>query len=396
MSTALNIIADAHIWEVNSAFSALPGFDVQLKVLENRHITPTAIQHADILLTRSSTRVNAELLQGSSVRFAGTATIGDDHYDKTWLEANGITWANAAGSSTDSVIEYMITALLDLHIQGLISIPDTCIGIIGAGRIGSKLATICEALDMTVLCNDPPRARVEDSDVFCSLDQLLEQADILTLHTPLIHDGVDCTIHLLGREPLARFGGKGIINAGRGACVDNPALCNWLGDKPDRFAVIDCWEKEPAPLLRLINHPGLAIATPHIAGHSIEGKAANTAFIYKALCKFLNIKPIWNMAHYLPTIPAPVEIRTGETPWHTLHHAATALYPIYRDHRIMQSWGQLPDSELAKAFTGYRRQYPARRGWRHAPVHFIDADKNALKLAQIIGIINSPTGGAVS
>jgi len=242
MSPTLNIIADAHIWGVESAFSALPGFDVNLQILENKHITSDTVHNADILLTRSSTRVNAALLQDSSVRFAGTATIGDDHYDKTWLDTHSIAWANAAGSSTDSVIEYMITALLDLHMRGLISIPDTCIGIIGVGRIGSKLAGICKNLGMKVLCNDPPRARMENAAFFCPLDQLLEQVDILTLHTPLLHDGVDCTFHLLGSEQLARFKGKGIINAGRGACVDNPALCNWLYDGADRFAVLDCWE----------------------------------------------------------------------------------------------------------------------------------------------------------
>ncbi len=386
MPPTLNIIADAHIWGVESAFSALPGFDVNLQILENRHITSDTVHNADILLTRSSTRVNADLLQGSSVRFAGTATIGDDHYDKTWLDSNSIVWANAAGSSTDSVIEYMITALLDLHVRGLISIPDTCIGIIGVGRIGSKLADICKNLGMTVLCNDPPRARHESTDIFCPLDRLLEQADILTLHTPLLHNGPDCTVHLLGDEQLARFKGKGIINAGRGACVDNSALCNWLDGKPDRFAVLDCWENEPSPLPRLLNHPGVAIATPHIAGHSVEGKAANTAFIYHALCKFLGISPVWDMTHDLPEVPAPVEITAGETRWHTLHATATTLYPIYNDHLAMRSWSHCPDSELAELFTGYRRQYPERRGWQHAPVYFPHADVIVLKLAQAIGI----------
>jgi len=390
MSTTLNIVADAHIWGVESAFLELPGFDVNLQILENQYITSDTVHDADILLTRSSTRVNADLLQGSSVRFTGTATIGDDHYDKTWLDANSIAWANAAGSSTDSVIEYMVTALLDLHMRGLISIPDTCIGIIGVGRIGSKLEDICNNLGMTVLRNDPPRARMESANIFCTLDQILEQADILTLHTPLLYNGVDCTVHLLGREQLARFGGKGIINAGRGACVDNPALCNWLDDDPDRFAVLDCWENEPTPLPRLLNHPGVAIATPHIAGHSVEGKAANTAFIYYALCKFLEINPVWEMPSHLPKTPMPVEIRADENLWHTLHAAATTLYPITDDNLTMRSWSHLSNDELAKSFTGYRRQYPARRSWQHAPVHFTHADVNVLKLAQVVGMVVLP------
>jgi len=386
MDTTLNIIADAHIWSVDSAFSALPGFNVNLQILENKQITPAAVADADILLTRSSTRVNAELLQASSVRFAGTATIGDDHYDKAWLDSHGIAWANAAGSSTDSVIEYMITTLLELHARGLINIPNTSIGIIGVGRIGSKLASLCEAMGMTVLRNDPPRARTEPANAFSNLDDVLEQADILTLHTPLLVDGIDCTVHLLDREQLTKFKGRGIINAGRGACVDNAALADWLDGEPDRFAVLDCWENEPRPDTRLIRHPGMAIATPHIAGHSIDGKAANTLFIYKSLCAFLQIEPIWNMHEHLPAPKLAHAISTQGDCWHQLHAASSWLYALNEDNDTMKSWLGLTNSELPNAFTGYRRHYPVRRDWQHAPIHFAHADDATIRLAQAIGI----------
>jgi len=386
MSAPLKIIADAHIWGVESAFSSLPGFDVDLTVLENSQITANAVRHADILLTRSSTRVNADLLNGSSVRFAGTATIGDDHYDKAWLDQAGIIWANAAGSSTGSVVEYMVAALLQLHAQGRIFIPETCIGIIGAGRIGSEVETICRAMGMQVVVNDPPRARAEGPDHFCSLDALLQQADLITLHTPLIRDGVDCTRHLLNRAQLRRFDGRGVINAARGACVDNDALLQWLDDKPQRFAVMDCWEHEPRPQRRLFSHAGVAIATPHIAGHSVDGKAANTWFIYNALCNFLYIEPEWNMQGHLPTPPSLRHIKTAGDCWHQLHGAVSQLYALEEDHQTMQSWADLSESELPHAFTGYRRHYPARRAWQHIPVHFSHTDAHTLQLAQAIGI----------
>jgi erythronate-4-phosphate dehydrogenase len=236
MNSKLNIVADAHIWGVESAFSELPGCDVNLRILEHKHIKREVLKDADILLTRSSTRVNAELLEGTPVRFAATATIGDDHYDKAWLDANNIIWANAAGSSTGSVVEYMITTLLELHAQNLISIPDTSIGIIGAGRIGGSFAKICRAIGMKILINDPPRQRIEGDAGFCSLDEVLAKADILTLHTPLIGDGEDCTKHLLGAKQLSEFQGKGIINAGRGGCIDNAALTDWLDMDNSHFA----------------------------------------------------------------------------------------------------------------------------------------------------------------
>jgi len=386
MNTDLNIVADAHIWAVESAFSELPGFDVHLQILENKQITPDTVHDADILLTRSSTRVNAGLLQTSSVRFAGTATIGDDHYDKDWLDAHAIAWANAAGSSTDSVLEYMLTALLELHVRGFINIPDTCIGVIGAGRIGGKLASQCEALGMRVLRNDPPRARAEGPDSFATLEQVLEQADILTLHTPLIARGKDCTVHLLAGEQLNTFKGRGIINAGRGACVDNAALIDWLDANADRFTVLDCWEHEPRPDTRLIRNPGMAIATPHIAGHSIDGKAANTLFIYKSLCDFLQIEPIWNMHEHLPTPKLAHTVNTQGDCWHQLHAATNWLYALNEDNETMKSWPGLTNSELPNAFTGYRRHYPVRRDWQHAPLHFSHADAATIRLAQAIGI----------
>jgi len=388
---SLRIVVDAHIWHVESAFSFLPGFDVDLRVLENGAITPETVHDADILLTRSSTRVNQSLLQGSRVRFAATATIGDDHLDKAYLASRGIAFANAAGSSTGSVIEYMLTALLSLHVHGLLDIPRASIGIIGAGRIGGMLAGICRAMGMQALIHDPPRARIEGEAGFCSLDVLLREADVLTLHTPLIREGRDCTVHLLDADRLSRFRGCGVINAGRGACVDNSALTNWLDGGDARFAVLDCWESEPAPLHQLLAHPQVVTGTPHIAGHSLDGKAANTQYVYNALCGWLNITPEWNMRDYLPSPGKPVEVVCTGRLWHDLFAAANRLYPIGADHETMRAWGGLSDSGLAEAFTAYRRHYPVRRAWKHIPVHFTGSHQKPgaqtlRKLAQALGM----------
>lgn len=387
----LRIVADAHIWGVRSAFSCLPDFEVDLHVLEHDDICREALKDADILVTRSSTRVGAKLLEGTPVRFAVTATIGDDHFDKIWLADHGIAFANAAGSSTGSVIEYMITVLLVLHARGLMVIPDTTIGIIGAGRIGSAIAQVCEIMGMRTLIHDPPRARMEGDAGFCSLDELLQQADVLTMHTPLIRKGEDCTAHLLDAVRLSCFHGKGVINAGRGACVANTALANWLDKDSARFAVLDCWEHEPAPLHRLLTHPQLPVGTPHIAGHSLDGKAANTQYACHALCRWLGIQPAWYMRNCLPLSDEPVDVICTGSPWHDLFAAATRLYPIDNDHKAMRAWGNLSDSRLAKAFTGYRRHYPVRRAWGYSPVHFIDHDQQSVnqirkKLAQALGM----------
>ncbi len=361
-SPRLTIIADAHIWGVESAFTALPGFDVELRILENKHINHAALADADILITRSSTRVNRELLEGTPVRFAATATIGDDHYDKAWLEQNNIAWANAAGSSTASVVEYMLTLLLELHGRGLFEMEQSTLGVVGVGRIGSALASRCQALGVKLLLNDPPRQR-DGAPGLLPLESLLESADVITLHTPLNRDGPNSTFHLIDESFLRRFKGHGIINAARGACIDNQALLKWLEGDSSRWAVLDCWENEPLVSRELLSHPQLVIATPHIAGHSLDGKAANTRFVYDKLCAFLDVSPCWQEADELPLADTIGIANCGGDPWRDLGALTQQLYPLLRDDTEMKSWPRQDDKGLRQSFSHYRRHYPVRRGW---------------------------------
>jgi len=382
----LNIVADAHIWGVDAAFSSLPGYDVSLSVLEASEINHAALLHADALITRSATRVNQALLKDTPVRFAATATIGDDHYDKAWLDAEGIIYANAAGSSTGSVLEYMLTALLELHARGLLSLPASRLGIIGVGRIGGTLADICEKLGIAVMRNDPPRARREGEQGFHSLDELLLQADILTLHTPLHRTGEDSTLHLLNAEQLQRFRGRGIINAGRGACLDNTALLDWLNNDAERFAVLDCWENEPGISPALLAHPQVIIATPHIAGHSLDGKAANTLYARRALCRWLDLPDIWEMQSLLPSPELPMSIPCTADAWQNLHSAATSMYDICADDAALRGTSSATPEDIAANFAALRRHYPMRRSWEITPLHFIRPDPLTPGLASAMGI----------
>jgi len=380
----LNIVADGHIWGAEQAFRAFAGHHVNLRILAAGEIDAAAVRDADVLLVRSSTRVDAALLQGSKVRFVATATVGDDHVDQAWLASQNIVFASAAGSSTGSVLEYMAAVLLRLHEEGHIAMADTTIGIIGAGRIGSRVAEMAAALGMRVLTNDPPRARIEGDGAFASLDRVLEEADLLSLHTPLIREGGDATRHLLDEGRLARFRGKGVINAARGACIDNQALADWLDGGGSRFAVLDCWEGEPAVSSRLLAHPQLVIATPHIAGHSLDGKAANTEAVYHALCRFLGVAPAWAMAESLPPCSAVHDVYCDGDRWHGLYAAAMALYPLMNDHAAFISW--LMSADPAAEFTRFRRHYPVRRAWAEQEVHFHDAPPGLLGQAVALGM----------
>ncbi|HKJ82962.1 MAG TPA: 4-phosphoerythronate dehydrogenase [Mariprofundaceae bacterium] len=361
---------------------------MELRILEHREITRDRLRDADILLTRSSTRVDADLLDDTSVRFAATATIGDDHYDKAYLAAHDIAFANAAGSSTGSVLEYMAAALLHLHATDILPIPDATLGIIGAGRIGGRLAGIARQLGMHVLINDPPRTRQEGGDAFTDLDTLLATADIVSLHTPLTKEGQDPTFHLLNATTLDLFNGRGLINAARGAVVNNKALLNWLDTDRKHFAVLDCWEHEPAIDRQLLAHDGTVLATPHIAGHSLDGKAANTQYIYDALCCHLGIEPIWHMTDDLPDAnTVPVTLKTGRHSLEALHWAAHYLYNIEADHRALKACVGMDEAATSRAFTKIRRNYPVRRNWDLIPVHFEPACSPELSsMAAALGI----------
>src|SRR5690606_24297565 len=100
-------------------------------------------------------------------------------------------------------------------------------------------------LGWKVLVCDPPRQAREEGD-FVSLEQVLEQCDVISLHTPLLRDGPHPTWHLLGREQLASLRpGTWLINASRGPVVDNQALRERLRARADLQAVLDVWEGEP-------------------------------------------------------------------------------------------------------------------------------------------------------
>jgi len=358
---ALKVIADEHIWGVKSACAKLSAYNVDLRVLRPKDITPEAVKNIDILLTRTGTKVDAVLLAGSSVRFAGTATIGDDHYDKAWLDAHGIAWATAAGSSTGSVLEYMLAALLELHTQRKIDLSSMTLGVIGAGRIGGQLVNICRALGIKVLVNDPPRQALEGDDGFVSLDELLGQSDIITLHTPLISEGQNKTYHLLDAKHLNAFQGRVIINAGRGACINNIDLLAWMNSKQDAYAVLDCWENEPNISSEVLGHKQCIIATPHIAGHSLDGKAANTQYIYEALCAYLKIEPVWHMGNDLPVVSFICDEKVES--WSALYDKVRAMYPIMQDYRALSACTELARDAAAERFVYLRRHYPVRRAW---------------------------------
>ena len=148
----LKIIADENMPMLDETFA--PGNE--LVRLNGRNISAADVRDADVLLVRSITPVDSQLLQGSKVRFVGTATIGIDHLDTAWLDANNIAWASAPGCNADAAAQYTL-AMMWLACERLNkNLLEQTVGIIGRGNVGSRLVRLLQALDIQVVACDPP------------------------------------------------------------------------------------------------------------------------------------------------------------------------------------------------------------------------------------------------
>lgn len=273
----MKLIVENKIPHIAPLLAELP---VEPLFLAPEAITRDAIIDAEGLIVRTRTRCDAALLDGTAVRFIATATIGTDHIDLDYCRRRGITVASAPGCNAPAVAQWVFAALAAVR-------PDAqTLGIVGCGHVGSIVERWGRAMGLRVLVNDPPRALREGPEGFCDLATIAREADVITFHTPL-----DATTrHLASREFFAALRRRpAIFNAARGAIVDTPALVEALDKGLAGAAAIDCWENEPnisAPLLERA-----AVATPHIAGYSRQGKMRASIMAADALRRYLGMAP---------------------------------------------------------------------------------------------------------
>jgi len=362
--SSLQILADENIPCVEDAFKTLGTIERR----DGRAIDADAVQDVDVLLVRSVTPVGASLLEGSTVRFVGSATIGTDHVDRAYLAAEEIAFAHAPASNADSVADYVVAALLDLAQQRNVSLRTRTVGIIGCGNIGGRLARRLGALGLEVLRNDPPLAdeaeAAGDPHDFVSLETVLRDADIITGHVPLTTDGPYPTHHLIGADALAQMkSGMWLINTSRGPVVDNDALLEAIDDGRIGAVALDVWEDEPTPDPALIR--AVDVATPHIAGYAYDGKVRGTTMLYEALCEHLGVEPSWDPTTVLqPDDPdalrcSPSDPRLARSDW--LHHLAVQAYDLAADDARMRAYLDQPESDRGDYFSHLRKTYPVRR-----------------------------------
>ena len=370
------LVADANIPFAEEAF----GRYGPVRVLPGREITRGELRDAEVLLVRSVTPVTVPLLADTPVRFVASATAGTDHADIQPLAARGIAFAHAPGSNADSVVDWVLAALLRLAVEKGETLEDKTLGVVGVGAVGGRLVPRARALGMNVLRCDPPRQRRGDDGPWWPLAEVLAQSDIVTLHTPLARTGADPTFHLLGGAELATMrDGAWLVNAARGPVVDGEALLRMVtarGAGASHLAAValDVWEGEPVPNTALASRVDLA--TPHIAGYAYDSKIRGTVMVEQALREWLaasgaDLPPAWDpeaaLAPASPLVitapPAPADTPEARTAW--LDALARQAYAIREDDgRFRDAVVTMPDPKRrGDAFTELRRSYPIRREW---------------------------------
>jgi len=394
----MKIVCSSSMAYAREAFSTLG----EVTVLDGRTISAEDVRDADILAIRSTTKADRALLEGSRVKFVGTATIGMDHMDIAYFERAGIQWCHSPGCNANGVSEYVTAALLSLVRRHGYTLEGKTIGVIGVGNVGSLVLEKAQVLGMRVLPNDPPRERAEGASqasgdarhdigpsrnslntehqtlntrpAFVSLAKALTESDIITLHVPLTKEGPDKTYHMADQAFFTKMRpGCIFLNIARGDVVQTDALLGALDRGTVAHVVIDTWAGEPGYRKDLLDC--VDIGTPHIAGYSFEGKYIGTLMVYREACRFLGIEPSWTPDALLPQPVVPrvdVDAR-GKADEEALLELVRQVYDIEQDDRKFRESSSRDERTRIREFDELRKNYPVRREFRFTEV----AQKNA-------------------
>ncbi|MBQ4279269.1 MAG: 4-phosphoerythronate dehydrogenase [Rikenellaceae bacterium] len=296
----MRIIADQNIPYLQGVLEPY----AEVTYLPGAAIGPADVRDADALIVRTRTVCDARLLEGSRVRFIGTATIGYDHIDLDYCRVHDIGVAIAAGCNSRGVLQYVAAVLAAWSRRTGRAPHEMTLGVVGVGHVGSLVADYAARWGFRVLRCDPPRARCQGGAGFVPLDRLLAAADVVTLHVPLVRGGTDGTADMAGDAFFAGMKpGALFVNSSRGEVVCEDALKRALRGNLGG-CVIDTWRNEPGIDRELLDMAWYA--TPHVAGYSVQGKANGTATVVDALARRFGL-PLadWYPQGVCRTVPDP-------------------------------------------------------------------------------------------
>ena len=347
----MKIVADTNLYGVRSTFEQIG----ELVLVPGRELNKSHLKDADALLVRSITRVDADLLEASSIKFVGTVTSGVDHIDNTYLENKGIAFADARGSNANAVVDYCFTALAYCIKMKSLVLEDCKVGVVGGGRIGGLFAKKLRRLNVEVLICDPP---LQDSatepalEKYCSIEAIM-QCDVVSLHVPLTKDNEHATYGLLNFERLSALPQSALlINTCRGSVVEENALLELLNQRSDLTCIVDVWENEPVTNSALVQR--VDIATPHIAGYSMEAKRIAMVHIFKQIQKEFSL-PVQSQTICEKDKEVKITGNLEEDPWAIV----LGLLPLCS---LSEKFKKSHEHEnVADAFDQLRRNMLARR-----------------------------------
>jgi erythronate-4-phosphate dehydrogenase len=327
----------------------------EVRLVEGRSLRPQQLEGVDVLLVRSVTRVDDQLLNDHSLKFVGSATSGVDHVDRDCLARREIPFAYSPGSNADSVVDYVLSAIAncDNKLERILS--GSPVGIVGFGHIGKRLQQRLHALGVSTLVNDPWLSPSECPKP-SSLDDVLN-CEVVCFHAELTREQPWPSYHMLDAHRLESLRpGTLLINAGRGELVDTRALLHWLPSRRDLKLTLDVWEGEPNISGELLGH--CLFGTPHIAGYSFDGKLRATHMLYVALCKSLGVVPFKRE-------PTAARLRVHVPS--RLHGADLVRWVIAQVYDIADDDARLR-AAMPDGFDRLRKNYPRRREIRSLEV----------------------------
>jgi erythronate-4-phosphate dehydrogenase len=371
----VKIISDQQIPHVAKVFSEF----AEVTLCNGREINTEKIHDADVLLVRSVTAVNAKLLEGTQVKFVATATSGQNHIDLDYLQSKNIGFAHARGSNARSVAEYVLSSLFVLADQYDFKFKDKTVGVIGCGKVGSRVTELFGVMGVKIIMNDPPLKDAFGNDPgncekYHDLQELLS-ADIITLHVPLTKDGAFPTQNLVDAKFLSQLNDDVILlNTARGGVINESALKNHLACHEDMKVVLDVWENEPDIDLNLLAQ--IDIGTPHIAGYSTDGKIHATEMIFNSICEFFKLDNKWNpVAELLAANSLELPLASDLDDQDAIQMAILASYDVRSDSVSLRHLPEIEVEQRSHYFDELRKNYPVRREFPATMFHLPEKRK---------------------
>ncbi len=369
----MKIVADHHIPFLTEYFGA--GGELVLK--PGRAINREDVRDADILLVRSVTKVDEKLLSGSRVKFVGSVTAGADHLDVAWLNAAGIAWSVANGFNAPPVADYVVSVIAALQRKHVLAKAGMRAAVIGVGNVGRLVAERLALLNMEVIFCDPLRKETEPDFHSTPLEDIAE-VDLISLHVPLTHTGDHPTRHFIDKSFLQRQKHNAVLlNASRGAVIDAQALMlhgthlHWC---------FDVWEHEPNIDKNVLNRA--LIATPHIAGYSVQSKIRGIEMIYQAACAHKIIEP---------TSKLPLEMPTQALSFSGAHHHWQDIVLGVFNPLILTAMMRaelLPETADSHLFDEMRNKFNYRHEFRYTNIVGAEIEEQDQMLLTQLGLSN--------